>query len=171
MNKQIALLGAIQILSALSCGLFILILTLSIIKYYGKKWVQIDQKNTSFNIVIGAILFAIGYVMSGVIEPILSSFRLLAEQNISNLELISSFLLTGGLYIAIGYLSSIVVISSGLFTYSFITKISEKEEIQNNNIGIAIVLASIIITLTLMTQSGIILLIESLVPYPEIAPR
>jgi hypothetical protein len=55
--------------------------------------------------------------------------------------------------------------------YAKITPIDEFEEIRNNNIGVAIVVSVIIITLTMMCRSGVGLLIESIIPYPELPPN
>jgi len=58
-----------------------------------------------------------------------------------------------------------------LFIGSFFggyTTLNEFEEIKNNNLGIAIVLSSIVITLSLLSHSGVELLLESIVPYSKV---
>ena len=70
MNEKIALLGFVEIISALSSGMFILFLTYKIVKIYGKKKLNIDHNNTAYNIMIAGVLFSVGYVVSGVIQPI-----------------------------------------------------------------------------------------------------
>jgi hypothetical protein len=42
---------------------------------------------------------------------------------------------------------------------------------KNNNLAVALVVGSIIITLSLMTHDGVELLIESLIPYPDQYPK
>ena len=168
MNKQVALLGLIEILSSLSMGIFILILTYRLIKIYGYQKLDIDHANTAYNIFIAGVLFSVGYVLSGVIQPILDAFRLLARADTPTFELVLKFLGFGGLYIAIAYALTLTISLIGIYTYTYITPMDELKEIKNNNIGVGIIVASIIILLALMTKSGIVLLIESLVPYPEV---
>lgn len=170
MNKQVALLGIIEIISSLTLGIFILIITYRLVKVYGIKKLQIDHSNTAYNILIAAVLFAVGYIVSGVVEPIVDAFRLLAKTDISSVSLTLKFLAFGGLYIAIAYTLSIVISLLSVYTYTRITPLDEPTEIKNNNIGVGILIASIIIILSLFTKSGIVILVESLVPYPDLPP-
>ena len=48
--------------------------------------------------------------------------------------------------------------------------IDEFKEIKNNNIAIAIITATLIISISLLLKESVYLLLESFVPYPEI-PR
>ena len=86
-------------------------------------------------------------------------------------SILFSFITSGGKYIAIAYILSILIIIIGVTIYANLTPIDEFKEIKNNNIGVAIIVVTIIITLTLMSKDGVILFIESIFPYPELAPR
>ena len=90
MNERIALLGIVEILSSISCGIFILYITYRMLRVYGKKKLSLDHNNAAYNIVIAGVLFSVGYVVSGVIHPILNSFRFLSDTAISKTELIFS---------------------------------------------------------------------------------
>lgn len=171
MNEKIALLGFVEIISSLSCGIVILFITYRILKMYGQKRLGLDHSNLAYNILIGGVLLSVGFVVSGVIAPILDSYRILASSSISKSELVFNFLAYGGLYIVIAYISSMIVVFLGLFIYSNMTSLSELKELKSNNIGVAIVLVAIIFTLSLMTSNGILLLIESFIPYPELPSR
>jgi|AntRauTorckE5430_2_1112549.scaffolds.fasta_scaffold41065_1 uncharacterized membrane protein YjfL (UPF0719 family) len=167
MNKQVALLGLVEILSALSIGIFILTLTYRLVKIYGSKRLGIDEGNLAYNILIASLLFSVGHVVNGVVQPLLDSFRLLSKSDISSLQLILKFLAYGGLYIAIAYILSISISLLGIYVYTYITPLDELKEIRNNNIGVGITVSTIVIILTLFTKDGIILFIESLVPHPN----
>lgn len=171
MDKQIALLGIIQIISALSCGVLILFLTYKIINLYGKKTLNIAEKNTAYNILVAGILFSVGYIVNGVVQPILDSFRLLISRGITITQLIGEFIFYGGIYIAISYIAALLVTGIGIYFYTYITPINELREIKNNNIGVALVVSVVIIILSFFCKGGIILFIESLVPYPELPPN
>lgn len=171
MNSNIFFLGIIEILSAVSMGLIILSTTYKILKWYGKWKFNIGHNNASYSIFIASVLFGMGFMVSGTIEPIVSSFRLLSNIEESTSGLILSFLLRGGVYILIAYSAGLAISLVGILIYSKLTPIDEFVEMKNNNIGVAIISGAIIITLILLTKDGVALVIESLIPYPELPPR
>jgi hypothetical protein len=106
---------------------------------------------------------------SSVIQPLISSFRLLDKAH-SSFVLAMKFLGTGAIYIAIAYSVAIMIGLVSTFLYSRLTTINEFKEIRENNVGVAVMIGSIIITLTLLTKSGVELLIEAIIPYPAGPP-
>ena len=171
MNEKIALLGIVEIISSLSCGIVILFMTYKIMKIYAKKKLNIDHNNLAYNILVAGVLFSVGFIVSGVIQPILESYRLLSGTDISKSQLIFNFISYGGLYILIAYICSLIVVFLGMFIYNSMTSLNEFDELKDNNIGVAIVLVAIIVTLSLMTSGGITLFIESFIPYPDLPVR
>lgn len=171
MNEKIAILGIVEILSSLSCGIVILFITYRLAKVYGKKKLLIENGNLAYNILMAGVLFSVGYIVSGVIQPILDAYRLLSNSDVSHTELTIGFIGYGGLFIAIAYILALGIVLLGVKIYSAMTPINEAEEIRNGNIGVAIVLTTIIITLAMFCSSGITLLIESFIPYPDLPPR
>lgn len=169
--NRIGILALIEIFSALSCGVVILFITYKCLKYLALKRYGIEKNNLAYSIFMSGVLLCVGVMMSGAIDPLLSVFRIISDQNSSFGTIIFSFLWQGGLYIAIAYTSSIVIVVIGVSIYANLTPIDEFNEIKNNNIGVALIVIVIIITLTLMTKDGVVLLIESIVPYPELSPR
>lgn len=171
MNYRIAILALTEIFSALSIGVIILYTTYKILKYFGRKKLGIEQSNTAFSIFIASTLFAVGLMVSSVIEPIISSFRLLSSTSESSFEMITGFLGYGALYVLIAFSAGIIISLSGVIFYTNLTPIDEFKEIKNNNIGVSIIVSVIIITLVLMSKGGVNLLIESIIPYPELPPK
>ena len=171
MNSNVFFLGIIEILSAASMGLVILSTTYKILKWYGKKKFNIGHNNLAYSIFIASVLIGMGLMVSGTIEPIVSSFRLLSNTEESSTQLFLSFLFRGGLYILIAYSAGLAISLMGIVIYSKLTPIDEFVEMKNNNIGVAIISGAIIITLILLTKDGVALVIESLIPYPELPPR
>lgn len=170
MNNRTALLAIIEILSALSMGVFILAMTYRVLKYIGKTRFDIHPGNLAYSIFVACVLFAIGYMISSVIQPMLSLFRLLANQQTDTVDLILSFLFRGGVYIGLSYVTGVIVCLLGVLIYTWITPIDEFNELKNNNIGVAVIVGCIMITLSLLTRDGVSLLIESFIPYPETYP-
>lgn len=170
MNEKIALLGLIEVMSAVSCGVFILWLTYRMGRIYGKTKLGVTQNNTAFNVLLAGILLSVGYIMSGVIHPILEAFRLLSLSDVSTGNLIWKFLSTGGMYIAISYVAACIIILLGLRLYTVMTPLDESEAIKSNNVGVAVIMCAIILILAIMTRDGVVLFIESLIPYPDSIP-
>jgi len=171
MNIKIALLAIIEIISSLSIGVIILFFTYKLLKYLGAKKYDIQQSNLAYSIFMSSVLFAVGYMVSSVIQPIISSFRILSNTTEGSGVLIITFLGYGALYVTIAFVSGLAVSYVGATFYTFLTPLDEFKEIKNNNIGVAIIVSVIIITLVLMSKSGITLLIESIIPYPDLPPR
>ncbi|MEJ0032991.1 MAG: DUF350 domain-containing protein [Bacteroidota bacterium] len=167
MNSKVSILAIIEILSSISIGVFILALTYQLLKYVGRKRFDIQTSNLATSIFVASVLFSVGYMVSSVIDPLTSLFRLLAAKDNSVGSLALSFLGTGALYIAIAFVAGIVVVFLSVMLYTSITPLDEFAEIRNNNIGVALIVGTIIITLALLTRDGVGLLIESFIPYPE----
>ena len=171
MNSKLTLLAIIEILSALSMGVAIMATTYLLLKYIGKKRYDINQNNQAFGIFMASILFSVGYLVSSVIHPLLSLFRILSTKDNSTVHLLFSFMSYGALYIFMAYIVALIVCWLGIVIYNYITPIDEIQELKNNNIAVALVVGSIIITLSLMTHDGVELLIESFIAYPEMYPK
>jgi len=169
MNSNIAILGLIEIFSAITIGIFILALTYKIVQWVGRKYYQIKEYNLSYSIYTAAIIISVGIMISGIIDPLISSFRLLNRQS-DSFVLAFKYIGTGAIYIGIAYTATILIGLISSFMYSKITPINEFEEIRKNNVGVAVIVSSTIITLTLLTKSGVILLIEAIIPYPQLPP-
>lgn len=169
MNPSIALLGLIQIISAITLGIFILALTYKIVQWVGRKYYKIEDYNMAYSIFVSAIIISVGIMLSGILQPMLSSYRILSQQN-DSFQLALDYFMMGGMYIAIAYSATVLIGLISTFLYSKLTPISEFEEIRENNIGVALIISSILVTLTLLTKPGVIMLIEAIVPYPEMPP-
>ncbi|MEO1253470.1 MAG: DUF350 domain-containing protein [Bacteroidota bacterium] len=169
MNGRIALLALIEIASAITIGIFILALTYKIVQWVGQRYYRIEEYNLSYSIFVSAIILSVGIMISGIIEPLLSSFRLLNQQS-NSFALAFKYIGIGAIYIAIAYTATIFIGLISTFLYSKLTPIDEFEEIRKNNVGVSLIIGSILITLTLLTKNGVILLIEAIIPYPELPP-
>ena len=120
---------------------------------------------------MASVLFSVGYLVSGVIQPLLSLFRILSTRDTSTIHLMYSFIGYGAIYIMMAFVVAVLVCLLGAVIYNYITPIDEIAELKNNNLAVALVVGSMIVTLTLMTHDGVELLIESFIPYPEMYPK
>ncbi|WP_462253693.1 DUF350 domain-containing protein [Ekhidna sp.] len=169
MNSKIALLALIEIISAITIGIFILALTYKIVQWVGRKYYKIQDYNLSYSIFTSAIILSVGIMISGIVQPLISSFRLL-NRSANSFSLAFEYIATGAIYIAIAYTSTVLIGLISTFLYSKLTPIDEFEEIRKNNVGVSLIISSILITLTLLTKDGVMLLIEAIIPYPELPP-
>lgn len=166
MNIKLSLLAIVEILSGLSIGIVIMVFTYQVLKWVGKRRYDIHQNNVAYSIFMASVMFAVGYMVSGVIQPLLSLFRLMAVAENSTADLLFSFLGYGALYIASSYTAGVLVSLIGITIYTSLTPIDEFAEVKNNNLGVALIVGTIIIVLTLLTRDGVNLLMESQIPYP-----
>ena len=169
MNPNIALLAIIEIISAITIGIFILALTYKLVQWVGRKYYKIQDYNLSYSIFVSAIIISVGIMISGIIQPLISSFRLI-NQRADSFSLALEYFIMGGVYIAIAYTATVLIGLISTFLYSKLTPIDEFEEIRKNNVGVSLIISSILITLTLLTKDGVMLLIEAIIPYPELPP-
>lgn len=166
MNIKLSLLAIVEILSGLSIGIVIMIITYQLLKLIGRRRYDIHQNNVAYSIFMASVLFSVGYMVSGVIQPLLSLFRIMANNESTTSQLLFSFLAYGAIYIASSYTAGVIVSLVGITIYTGLTPIDEFAEVKNDNVGVALIVGTIIIVLTLLTRDGVNLLMESQVPYP-----
>ncbi|MEQ9466809.1 MAG: DUF350 domain-containing protein [Ekhidna sp.] len=169
MNPNIAALAIVEIISAITIGIFILALTYKLVQWVGRKYYKIRDYNLSYSIFTSAIILSVGIMISGIVQPLISSYRLLSRGS-DSFALAFEYFITGAVYIAIAYTATVLIGLISTFLYSKLTPIDEFEEIRKNNVGVSLIISSILITLTLLTKDGVMLLIEAIIPYPELPP-
>ena len=112
-------------------------------------------------------MFSVGFLVSSVIQPLLSTFRTLSVSNESAIQLVLQFSKYLFLFVTISTLIALGVNLIGTYLFTlFTTKVNELEEISKNNVSVAIITGVIIIIITLFAKESVVLLLESIVPYP-----
>ena len=169
MNAEIFYYSIIEIVISLFFGVTLLYFTYRIINKFVKKKFDIKLDNTSFSIFTSSILFSVAYLISGIKSPILNSLKILGNNPDYEGSLFLDSFKYSGLFLSIIIISItiIIFIAIKLFTY-MTTDINEFEEIKKNNIAVAILTATIIISISLLVKESLYLLLESFVPYPDI---
>jgi len=169
MNAEIFYYSIIEIVISLFFGVSLLYFTYRIINKLVKNKFEINLDNVSFSIFTSSILFSVAYLISGIKSPILNSLKMLSnDPNYEGSLILDSFKYSGiFLLIIIITIAIVIFIAIKLFTY-MTTDINEFEEIKKNNIAVAILTATIIISISLLVKESLYLLLESFVPYPDI---
>tara|TARA_B100000780_G_C20844781_1_gene335705 strand:+ start:94 stop:615 length:522 start_codon:yes stop_codon:yes gene_type:complete len=169
MNTELFYYSLVEIGISIVIGVSLLYFTYRIINKLVKKKFEIESNNTSFSIFTSSILFSVAYLISGIKSPILNSLKMLSN----NPEYEGSLILDGfkysGLFLTIIVITIALVIFISIKLFTYMTKnINEFQEIKNNNIAVAILTATIIISISLLVKESLYLLLETFVPYPDI---
>ena len=169
MNTEIFYYSIIEIVISLFFGVTLLYFSYRTINKLVKNKFDINLDNVSYSIFSSSILFSVAYLISGIKSPILNSLKMLSnDPNYEGSMILDSFKYSGiFLFIIIITIAIVIFISIKLFTY-MTTDINEFEEIKKNNIAVAILTATIIISISLLVKESLYLLLESFVPYPDI---
>ena len=162
MDSKLLNLALFEVVVSLITGVVILYMTYKFVKrVFG---LTPDALNTAFGIVVGAILFSVGLIVSSVIPPLLSTLRMLPGDFFVLLAKLSMYLV---IFFVISTVIAYATNAIGIWLFTRLTRIDELEELRRNNVATALVTAAIVIVLALFVKDGVVLLLESIVPYPE----
>jgi len=161
----------IELLISVMIGIITVFLTkFFLVKYYLKKTNEENPyKNLSFMIFLSGTIFSVAFIVYGIMEPLSAALKLLSTSKNTLGDLVFTFIkyLVGFLFLAYFVSSTIIYLSYQLFS-KLTTNLDEYEEIKNNNVGVAILVATLTIVAALFTKAPFIIFIESLIPYPEL---
>mgnify|MGYP006077062829 FL=1 len=134
-----------------------------------KKKYDIANDNLAFSVFSSSILFSVAYLISGIKAPILNSLRMLSNDG----EYEGSLILDGFKYTSLFLI--IILIAIGLVIYLSInlytkmTKdVNEFNEIKANNVAVSLIMATIIISISILIKESLYLMLETFVPYPDL---
>lgn len=164
-------LALIELIISLAIGILTVYSTKYVLtRFYLKKTNEQDPyKNLSFMIFLSGTIFSISYIVFGIMEPLSSTIKLLSAKNPTFIVLWFEILRYLGMFLFLGYSfgASIVFVSYKLFS-SFTKNLDEYDEISKNNIGVALLVATLNIVIALFTKNPFIIFLESFIPYPDL---
>jgi uncharacterized membrane protein YjfL (UPF0719 family) len=172
MNVNLLIISLFQICAGLILGTTLLFIAFKLMSSWLKKSHQITEQNTSTGLLIGSVLFSVGYFITSIIEPLITTFRMLMK-NYASIGMViglGCLYMLGYFILAFIFSFLVVVVSFFLFTL-FTRKIDEIKEIRENNIGIAIIIAVVIVTMGVIVGNGFTLLTESIIPFPALPSK
>jgi uncharacterized membrane protein YjfL (UPF0719 family) len=169
MNTELFFYSLVEIGISIVIGVTLLYFTYRIINRFVKNKLDIKSDNISFSIFTSSILFAVAYLISGIKSPILNSLKMLTNNPDYDGLLVLDGLKYTGLFLTIIIITIALVIFISVKLFTYMTKsINEFQEIKKNNIAVAILTATIIISISLLVKESMYLLLETFVPYPEV---
>jgi uncharacterized membrane protein YjfL (UPF0719 family) len=129
---------------------------------------DLNGNNTAFTVFTSGIVLSIGLILSEILPSITNIVRLATTQ--TDAVDMATIVKYSGIYLFIGFIAAVVINASVFFLFSMLTRgINEFQEIKNNNVGVAILVAVTLLSITIIVKESIALLISSLIPYPEVS--
>ncbi|KAA3620661.1 MAG: DUF350 domain-containing protein [Flavobacterium sp.] len=167
MNTKLLTLAILEILISIGITVAIIFVSYKILKLLFFRSSDLRGDNMAFTIFTSGIILSIGLILSEILPSITNVIRLSTTQTetVDTTTIISY----SGLYLAIGFVMAVFINATAFLLFSMLTKgINEFREIQRNNVSVAILVVTILLSITLIVKESIALLISALIPYPEL---
>lgn len=168
MNKQLFTLALFEIIVSILISVVIIYLSYSILHKLFFRKMDLKGDDTAFMVFTSGIVLSIGLILSEILPSITNIVRLSTTQT----ETVDYgvILQYSGLYLLIGFLAAVIINASVFFLFSILTRgVNEFKAIRKNNVAVAILVVSALLSITLIVKESIALLISSLIPYPEVS--
>lgn len=167
MNTQLFSLSIIELILSIGFSIAIIFFSYKLMIWLFFKDESIQKNNIAFHIFTSGIILSIGIILSEIVPSITNIIRISSTQtNSFDLGLIIKY---SCLYLFVGFLVTVFINAAVFLLFGVLTKgLNEFKEIKNNNIGVALIIAVLILSITLIVKDSISLLISSLIPYPEV---
>lgn len=168
MNTQLFTLALIEIVLSLVFSVLIIFTSYKILKRLFFSTEDVQGDNMAFTVFTSGIIISIGLILSEIVPSITNVIRIATTQEESiNLITVIQY---SSLYLFIGFVMAIFINAAVFFLFSILTRgVNEFKAIKTNNLSVAILVVSILISITMIARDSIELLISSLVPYPEVS--
>ena len=102
-------------------------------------------------------------------EPLSATIKIVGTTNVSMFDFITECIKYLLMFLVLGYSFSIFIIFITYKLFSMLTgRLDEYDEILKNNIGVAILVAVLLIVVAMFTKTPFISFVESFIPYPKL---
>jgi uncharacterized membrane protein YjfL (UPF0719 family) len=171
MNTNLLFLSTIHLILSIFIGVMVLYLSYYFtLKVFNKKNYEIDKSNFAFGIFMSSILLSVGIIVSTAYAPSMSLIQLLQKSTADKTELFLEFSKYFLMFLGIALVVSFLIVIISVRLYNMLTKnIKELKEISENNMAIALITGVMIIVVALFAKDSVGMIIESLLPYPEVS--
>ncbi|MCB0456565.1 MAG: DUF350 domain-containing protein, partial [Flavobacteriaceae bacterium] len=154
MNKQLFTLALFEVILSIIITVVIIYVSYSILHKLFFKKEDIKGNNTAFTVFTSGIILSIGLILGEILPSITNIIRLATTQT----DTIDTGMIVkySGIYLLIGFLAAVIINASVFFLFSMLTRgINEFEAIKNNNIGVSILVAATLVSITLIVKESI----------------
>ncbi|TAE74365.1 MAG: DUF350 domain-containing protein [Bacteroidetes bacterium] len=169
MNLKLLFLAGTQLVLALLLAILVTFLSYRILRAFMVKKYNITEDNFAFALLCSSILFSVGYIISGTLQPAINVVRILSKEITKNSDLFFESIKYISLFVLLGFFVSFVVIMLGMYLFTLLTKnIDEFKEIGKDNKAVGLLVGVIIIVIALFVKDSTVLLLEAFIPYPKL---
>jgi uncharacterized membrane protein YjfL (UPF0719 family) len=173
MNLILFITGIVQIALSLIIAIFLIYFTS---KVFRKLITDINEteelrnNNISVAILNGSIILALILVIKKSIDSSITIFgnTLRNPDAVLSTYLDSALIMLG--HIVLGGVIAFTTIYISLRIFMWLTRdLDELKEIKENNIAVGVLLGIIIVSIALLLQPGIVTVLDSLIPFPQVS--
>ncbi len=165
---ELVYLALSQIIISIVLSIVIMFISYKmLLKLFRLKDQKINNDNLAISIFFSGIIFSIGYLLSGIIPSIINAIELIRihKQDSMYFEIFKY----SSIALLIGFLMSCIILFTSFTLLKSMTKyIKEMSELKQNNMAVALLLSSILISITLICKDSLIFLLDIYVPQPEV---
>lgn len=158
-------LPLIYLALSLILGLFLIVL---IHKTFSKMMIArfgLAPNSMTFNVLATGMVISLALLVSEATRPMVSIIALFSQGHESG-WILHSILYITGFYILSIVSAFLIVFGSVWFFQRMTGNLNEAEELKANNVGVAILLATVMIAMTIFIKAPLVSLFESLIPSP-----
>jgi len=169
MNTGLFFLGLLEFILSLGIVVLVLYLSYQLLRYFFLRKGQVSYSSVSFGIVTAGVFFSVTYLMSAVRGAMIEVVRVIYDDPdypvIISWEALQNFLLFMLMALVVIVLANL----SSFALFSWMTKgVDEVEEIKKDNVAVSIISAMLLICISLMVKDSLVMMMQSLIPYPEL---
>lgn len=162
---KIITLPFVYFILSLVLSLVLITLTHKLLENKLKKLAGLSPQSNCFNVLASGLLISMGLLMSESARPMITVINYLSRSS-DNLWLVKATGYIGFLFFLV-VVFSIVIIAGSLMFFSRMTgTMDEMKEIKDGNIGVALLLSSLMIAMTLFLKAPVVSLMEAIIPMP-----
>jgi len=130
---------------------------------------QLKKKNVSVGIVLGSIFIGEALVVKQALYPVMAVIQLFILGQEKDAGSFLEVLLYAFGYVFLAGILAILCILFGFWLFNRLTpNIDTYQEIQDNNLAVAALMALFIVGICLLMSAGVSGLVRALIPFPEI---
>ncbi|MDC0637119.1 MAG: DUF350 domain-containing protein [Flavobacteriaceae bacterium] len=166
MNSSLFILALFEIIFSIIITVGIIYVSYRMLQRLFFKGNDLSGNHLAFTIFTSGVILNIGLILSEILPSITQVVRLATTQG--DAPDYKTIILYSGLYLLIGFLISVIINGAVFLLFSILTQgINEYAEIKNNNMAVAIIVATTLISITLIVKDSIAVLVSALLPYPQ----
>lgn len=162
------LLPTIYLSISLILGLGLIIISHKVLSGVMRRKFGLGPDTLTFNVMAAGLMISLAMLMAEAARPMISVINLLSQGSESG------WVWTAVLYI-LGFYSSIIVMAMSIifgsvfFFHKMTGNLDEESELKKQNLGVAILLTTVILSMTIFLKSPLVSVFESIIPYPSFA--